>query len=649
MKHSRVCTSILAGILAIAGWTVGAVNLIDVDFVARTTSEAGFAATGVTSSDYWNAFPAIQNGSDTGQGVLVNLEYMNGVSSGVGLAVTNAAGGANNGSSDSMYSTYLYALGSGPMTVLVTNLPAGTYSFYLYGHGNVANQSSVFQLSCGSLNYGTNATATSGTAWQSTTWQLGQQYVVFSNVVVDDGQPVSINVYPDPAGYEIMSGLQIQTAGSATVTVTASSQTVATLANTAVPITLNAVASDGGTVAYTVLTQPTNGTLTGVAPNLVYTPATNFAGSDGFSFTAQEGTNISGIATVGISVAAPGTGGLIDVDLVAVTTSEVGFAATGITSTDYWNAFPAIQNGQDTGTGVVPNMKYVNGVPSGAGLIVNNAAGGDNNGASDQMYSTYLYSLGGNITLSVTNLPNGVYSFYLYGHGNGANQSSVFQLSCGSVNYGTNATASSGTAWQSSTWQLGQQYVVFSNVVVAGGAPVAITVYQDPAGYSIMSGLQIQSSDSVAPAVTATSQTVTTLENTSVPVTLNAFATDGGTVTYTVLSQPTNGSLTGIAPNLVYSPATNFTGSDGFTFSAQEGTNMSGVATVSIAVAATGFSGLIDVDLVAVTTSEVGFAATGITSTDYWNAFPAIQNGQDTGTGVVPNMKYVNGVSSAPA
>ena len=108
---------------------------------------------------------------------------------------------------------------------------------------------------------------------------------------------------------------------------------------------------------------------------------------------------------------------LIDVDMVAVTTSEVGFAATGLTSTDYWNAFPAIQNGVDTGCGVVLNMKYVNGLASGAGLAVTNAAGGANNGAADSMYSTYLYS-GGNITLLLTNLPAGDYSFYLYGHGN---------------------------------------------------------------------------------------------------------------------------------------------------------------------------------------------------------------------------------------
>jgi hypothetical protein len=466
-----------------------AATLIDVDMVAVTTSEVGFAATGLTSTDYWNAFPAIQNGVDTGCGVVLNMKYVNGLASGAGLAVTNAAGGANNGAADPMYSTYLYS--GGNITLLLTNLPAGDYSFYLYGHGNVANQSSVFQLSCGGVNYGTNATASSGTAWQSATWQLGQQYVVFSNVVVGSNVPVAITVYPDPAGYAIISGMQIESAGASAPVVSASSQSVTVAENTAAGVTLSGSSSDGGTLAYTVVTQPTNGTLSGSAPNLTYTPATNYIGPDSFTFQVVEGTNTSAEATVSISVV-PGTGtGLIDVDMVAVTTSEVGFAATGLTSTDYWNAFPAIQNGVDTGCGVVLNMKYVNGLASGAGLAVTNAAGGANNGAADPMYSTYLYS-GGNITLLLTNLPAGDYSFYLYGHGNVANQSSVFQLSCGGVNYGTNATASSGTAWQSATWQLGQQYVVFSNVVVGSNVPVAITVYPDPAGYAIISGMQIE-------------------------------------------------------------------------------------------------------------------------------------------------------------
>jgi hypothetical protein len=108
-----------------------------------------------------------------------------------------------------MFDYYLYPLTGGNITVVVTNLPSGSYDFYLYGHGELDNQSGVFQLSSGDINYGTYATAAAGTEWQSSTWQLWQQYVVFTNVTMPAGQPVTITVLPDPAGYAIIAGMQI--------------------------------------------------------------------------------------------------------------------------------------------------------------------------------------------------------------------------------------------------------------------------------------------------------------------------------------------------------------------------------------------------------------------------------------------------------
>src|SRR5439155_1388996 len=49
---------------------------------------------------------------------------------------------------------------------------------------------------------------------------------------------------------------------------------------------------------------PTNGTLSGTAPNLVYTPATNYNGPDSFSFKVNDGFIDSAPATVTINVTA---------------------------------------------------------------------------------------------------------------------------------------------------------------------------------------------------------------------------------------------------------------------------------------------------------------------------------------------------------
>ena len=79
----------------------------------------------------------------------------------------------------------------------------------------------------------------------------------------------------------------------------AHAQSVSLVQNTAQAITLT---GSGGTLAYTVVSQPAHGALTGSVPNLTYTPAANFNGPDSFSFLVNNGTSNSSPATVSISI-----------------------------------------------------------------------------------------------------------------------------------------------------------------------------------------------------------------------------------------------------------------------------------------------------------------------------------------------------------
>lgn len=101
------------------------------------------------------------------------------------------------------------------------------------------------------------------------------------------------------------------TSAPATVTITvglgtptADAQQLNVATNTATPLTLTG--SDPGVpplpLSYLVATNPANGTLSGTAPNLTYTPSTGFTGSDSFTFTASNGTNTSAPATISINV-----------------------------------------------------------------------------------------------------------------------------------------------------------------------------------------------------------------------------------------------------------------------------------------------------------------------------------------------------------
>lgn len=83
---------------------------------------------------------------------------------------------------------------------------------------------------------------------------------------------------------------------------TAGNQLLDTNKDTALPIVLSGDDIDEDIILYTIVQEPLNGDLTGGAPNLVYTPNTNFIGEDSFTFLTNDGQADSDIASVTINV-----------------------------------------------------------------------------------------------------------------------------------------------------------------------------------------------------------------------------------------------------------------------------------------------------------------------------------------------------------
>ncbi|HEU0253981.1 MAG TPA: Ig-like domain-containing protein, partial [Pyrinomonadaceae bacterium] len=82
-----------------------------------------------------------------------------------------------------------------------------------------------------------------------------------------------------------------------------------------------------------------------------------------------------------------------------------------------------------------------------------------------------------------------------------------------------------------------------------------------------------------------TNQFATTAEDVPGDVTLNAVSPLlSPTFTYTIVSGPTNGVLSGSGPTFTYTPAEDFHGSDSFTFRVNDGANNSNTSTVNITV-----------------------------------------------------------------
>ncbi|MBI3851780.1 MAG: cadherin-like domain-containing protein [Verrucomicrobia bacterium] len=82
----------------------------------------------------------------------------------------------------------------------------------------------------------------------------------------------------------------------------------------------------------------------------------------------------------------------------------------------------------------------------------------------------------------------------------------------------------------------------------------------------------------------AQSQSLSVNEDTPLTITLTASDADGDPLTYSVVTPPTHGTLTGTPPNLIYLGFTNYNGTDSFTFKANDGKVDSGIATIHITV-----------------------------------------------------------------
>ena len=82
----------------------------------------------------------------------------------------------------------------------------------------------------------------------------------------------------------------------------------------------------------------------------------------------------------------------------------------------------------------------------------------------------------------------------------------------------------------------------------------------------------------------ANDASASTPEDTPTNLTLAASDADSDSLTFSIVSQPSHGTLVLNGSSAIYSPAQDYTGADGFTYKANDGTSDSNVATVNLTV-----------------------------------------------------------------
>ena len=391
----------------------------------------------------------------------------------------------------------------------------------------------------------------------------------------------------DTFTYKANDGTVDSNTATATITVgavndapIATDVNISTAEDTAASTTLAATDIDGDVLTYIIVSNPSNGSLGSVnGADVTYTPTANWNGTDTFTFKSNDGTVDSNIATVTVTVATVNdapvandvtasmdenkiAGRYQPVTITLDATDVEGDALTYFKQSDPTNGtlgsitnnqvvYTPTQdfNGEDTfiykatdgsadsnGATVTITINSVNDAP----VTTNQSAATNEDTAVDITLTstdvdgdTIIYSIVSDVSNGTTSLSGATVTYTPTANWNGSD-TFTFKANDGTVDSNT--------------------------------ATLTITV----------------AAVNDAPATTNVS--TTTAYETATNITLSGTDIDGDTLTYSIVSDVSNGSTSLSGSTVSYTPNSTWSGTDTFTYKANDGTADSNTATVTITV-----------------------------------------------------------------
>jgi predicted extracellular nuclease len=401
-----------------------------------------------------------------------------------------------------------------------------------------------------------------------------------------------------PLGTYVVRGTIYDVAGNGTlVTFTliindipvAEDQAVTTPEETAIDITLVATDIAGEALTYAIVDQPAHGTVTLVGNIATYTPALNYFGEDSFTFTANDGMVDSNIATVTITVteikdqvvavddfytmdedttltiAAPGVlANDIDVDNNIRAASLVTDVQHGKLSLLGDGSFTYTPDPDFYGTDTFvyklityPGPQSLWTDEATVTITVNPIGDAPVLGLIEDATIPEMVEFSFTATATDVDLPAQVLTFSLVGAPDGAEIDPITGV----------------FTWTPSEEQ-GPGEFTFT---------VKVCDDTDPTPLCDEQAVTLTVTE-VNTAPVAQDLTETTEEDTPVDITLMATDAQNDPLTYAIVDQPTNGSVTLVGDVATYTPELNFNGEDSFTYKANDGLVDSEMAVVTITV-----------------------------------------------------------------
>lgn len=378
-------------------------------------------------------------------------------------------------------------------------------------------------------------------------------------------------IFPKNQSYNsdlLIDGVSVTVQKSGSIPPIAYSQSVSVIQDDFVPITLSAQDQDPDNVlTYRIVSGPKHGTIGGAPPNIVYTPAAGYLGTDAFSFAASDGffESVPIVISVEVKGAAALTNGGFELH-----DANIG-AADGWTVIGKNGSLPTAYSKSEQG--VTPSY-----LPSeGNHLLVFSAGNNDFGGSVSQRFATVAgqkYQL--------------MYDMGVVSEATGRQQAlavSLYGRSSLPLINRTEIIQSEGTF---SSW-LPKLYEF-----VADGPNVLLTFVDQSGSYAqtsttdtdlLLDNVRIVAVSDTVVNPSAQPQSVELVQNGSLPIALNGTTgVEGKPPGFQVISAPLYGLLTENAPNLVYTPNAGFSGADQFEFVVTDGTKQSQPAKVSINV-----------------------------------------------------------------
>ena len=350
----------------------------------------------------------------------------------------------------------------------------------------------------------------------------------------------------------------------------ANAQSVSTSENTAKAITLSGSDVDGDALTYTIVSQPAHGTLSGTGSSQTYTPASNYNGSDNFTFKVNDGTVDSNTATVSITVTSVNDAPVANEQ--AVSTAEDTAKAITLTGSD--------ADGDTLTYSIVAQPAH--GTLSGSAPIITYTPNSNYNGSDSFSFKINDGSVDSNnatVTITVTPvndapvaLPQNVGTIQdtpvsITLSGSDIDTDPLTYTISVAPTHGTLSGTAPDLTYTPNSGYVGADSFEFT---VSDG-----TATSSPALVSI-------SVNNVNDAPVANGQSLSTAEDTALSITLSGSDADNDPLAFQVITQPAHGTLTGSAPALTFEPEANYNGTDSFTFVVNDGTVDSAPATVTI-------------------------------------------------------------------